>query len=78
MGIELGFIPIDPIRALYLSAIVNGVISVPIMAVMMSMAAMPVIMGTFVVRRKLQVLGWLTVVLMAVAVLSMLWTYLFT
>lgn len=73
-GIGLGYTPVNPIKALYLSAVINGVISVPIMAVMMSMAIRPAIMGKFVISRKLQVLGWLAVALMAIAVVAMFWT----
>lgn len=65
------FAPIDPIKALYWSAVVNGVISVPIMAVMMLMAARSDIMGRLVVHRRLKVLGWLSTVVMAVAVIAM-------
>jgi len=53
------------------SAIVNGVISVPIMAVMMLLAANPAVMGPFVVSRRLKALGWLAVAVMAAAVVAM-------
>ncbi|TFI24170.1 divalent metal cation transporter, partial [Herbaspirillum sp. 3C11] len=61
-------------KALYWSAVVNGVISVPIMTVMMLMASRADIMGTFVIRRKLQILGWLAALMMAIAVVAMLVT----
>lgn len=71
LGVALVFAPIDPIKALYWSAVVNGIISVPIMAVMMLMAARSDIMGRLVVHRRLKVLGWLCTIVMAVAVISM-------
>ncbi len=71
IGIGLGFTQIDPIKALYLSAVINGVISVPIMAVMMLMAMNPKIMGALVLRKKLRIIGWLSVFCMAAAVLAM-------
>ncbi|MFJ9449087.1 MULTISPECIES: NRAMP family divalent metal transporter [unclassified Herbaspirillum] len=74
VGTGLGFSAIDPIKALYWSAVINGVISVPIMTVMMLMASRTDIMGTFVIRRKLQVLGWLAALMMAIAVVAMLAT----
>jgi Mn2+/Fe2+ NRAMP family transporter len=74
VGTGLGFSAIDPIKALYWSAVVNGVISVPIMTVMMLMASRADIMGTFVIRRKLQILGWLAALMMAIAVVAMLVT----
>jgi Mn2+/Fe2+ NRAMP family transporter len=74
VGIVLGFTPIDPIQALYWSAVVNGVISVPIMAVMMVMAGRSAIMGRFVIGRRLRVLGWSATAVMALAVLAMFGT----
>jgi Mn2+/Fe2+ NRAMP family transporter len=72
IGIMLNFTAIDPIKALYWSAVINGVISVPIMIVMMLMAARPDIMGRFVIRSNLKVMGWLATLIMAVAVAAML------
>ncbi len=72
IGIGLGYTAVDPIKALYISAVINGVISVPIMAVMMLMAVNPEIMGKLVIRRRLQILGWCAVALMAIAVLAMI------
>jgi Mn2+/Fe2+ NRAMP family transporter len=53
------------------AAMVNGVISVPIMAVMMVLAANPAVMGRFVVSRRLRLLGWLATGVMAAAVVAM-------
>jgi NRAMP (natural resistance-associated macrophage protein)-like metal ion transporter len=74
MGIALGFTSIDPIKALYWSAVINGVISVPIMTVMMLMAVRKDIMGPFVISKKLTFMGWLGTLVMALAVAAMLWT----
>src|SRR5206468_11781763 len=41
LGVALGFTEIDPIKALFWSAVLNGVVAVPIMAVMMPMAVRP-------------------------------------
>ena len=78
IGIALGFTPMDPIKALYWSAVVNGVISIPIMAVMMLMGARPEIMGAFVVTTRLKVLGWLATLMMVAAVAAMFWVMLRT
>jgi NRAMP (natural resistance-associated macrophage protein)-like metal ion transporter len=74
MGVVLCFTPINPIKALYWSAVINGVISVPIMALMMLMAVRPEIMGKFVITFKLKLLGWISTGVMAFAVITMLWT----
>jgi hypothetical protein len=52
VGMIMNFTPIDPIQALYWSAVINGVVSVPVMAIMMWLAAAPKVMGEFVVA------GW--------------------
>jgi Mn2+/Fe2+ NRAMP family transporter len=75
-GVGLVFAPIDPIKALYWSAVINGVISIPIMAVMMLMAARTDVMGRLVITRRLKVLGWLCTAVMAAAVTAMFVTML--
>lgn len=72
IGIALGFTKIDPIKALYWSAVINGVISVPIMAVMMLMAVNPQIMGQYVISKRLKLMGWLATFIMLLAVVAML------
>jgi NRAMP (natural resistance-associated macrophage protein)-like metal ion transporter len=71
LGVMLNFTSIDPIKALFWSAFINGVIAVPIMAIMMAMAAKSEIMGQFVVTPRLRILGWLATGVMALAVLAM-------
>jgi len=56
-GVALDFSPIDPIRALFWSAVVNGVIAVPIMVVMMLLADDAKLMGAFTITRQLKALG---------------------
>jgi Mn2+/Fe2+ NRAMP family transporter len=75
LGVALNFTPIDPIKALFWSAVINGVVAVPIMVVMMLMAVRVDIMGPFVVTRSLTVLGWLATATMAIVVLIMLATW---
>ena len=52
IGMGLNFTPLNPIQALYWSAVINGVVAVPVMAIMMWLAATPKVMGDFVVT------GW--------------------
>jgi len=75
LGVALNFTAIDPIKALFWSAVINGVISVPIMAVMMLMAMRQDIMGAFVISRRIAVLGWLATASMAIVVVAMLVTW---
>ena len=76
VGVALCFTPINPIKALYWSAVINGVISVPIMAVMMLMAVRTEIMGVFVISSRLKILGWVCTGVMAAAVAAMFWSLL--
>ncbi len=71
VGTSLSFTPVDPMKALYWSAVINGVVSVPIMAAMMLLAASPEVMGSFPVGRKTRAFGWGAVGVMLFAVLMM-------
>jgi NRAMP (natural resistance-associated macrophage protein)-like metal ion transporter len=72
LGIGIGFSPLDPIRALFWSAVINGFVAVPVMAAMMWLAQHPDQMGRYKVSRPIQVLGWSATALMAAAAISML------
>ena len=76
VGTLLDFSPIDPMKALYWSAVINGVVAVPIMAAMMILAGKPEVMGPLTVRRKTRFLGWGAVAVMAGAVGMMGWNLL--
>ena len=71
LGVGVGFTSLDPIKALFYAAVINGVIAVPIMVVMMRIASKPEIMGKFVVTRRLRILGWGATTVMALAVAAM-------
>jgi Mn2+/Fe2+ NRAMP family transporter len=73
IGVIIGFTPIDPIKALYRSAVINGVVSVPIMGLIMFMAVNPKIMGRFVIPARLRIAGWSATAVMTVAALTMFW-----
>lgn len=71
-GVAMGFLKLDPIRALYWAAVLNGVVSAPIMALLMLMAANRNVMGSFVIGPRLKALGWIATAAMALAVACML------
>ena len=62
-------------KALFWSAVVNGVVAVPLMAVMMVMAMAPKVMGDFVLPRPLWAMGWLCTATMTAAVVIMFATW---
>ena len=75
LGVALNFTPVDPIKALFWSAVINGIISVPIMIVMMLIAVRVDIMGEFVISPRLTILGWLATLSMAIVVIAMVATW---
>lgn len=73
LGLGIGFADINPIQALYWSAVLNGLIAVPMMAALMLVASNRKKMGAFCVGPTLRWLGWLTTAVMATAALAMLY-----
>jgi NRAMP (natural resistance-associated macrophage protein)-like metal ion transporter len=71
LGVALNFSPINPIKALYWSAVINGVVAVPIMIAMMHMTGNPKIMGKFPIHDGLRLIGWIATAVMAVAAIAM-------
>jgi len=72
IGVLINFSPVSPIKALYWSAVINGVVAVPIMAMMMHMTANKRVMGKFPVSDGLRIVGWCATAVMALAVAGML------
>jgi Mn2+/Fe2+ NRAMP family transporter len=75
VGALLNVSPLDPIKALIFSAVVNGVVAVPIMVMIMLMASQRRIMGEFALRPWLKGLGWIATVVMAAAAAGMFATW---
>jgi NRAMP (natural resistance-associated macrophage protein)-like metal ion transporter len=72
IGVGLDFTPINPIKALVWSAMINGVVAVPVMVAMMLMIRNKKIMGPLVNRgRWLYVFGWMATIVMSAAVIGM-------
>jgi NRAMP (natural resistance-associated macrophage protein)-like metal ion transporter len=71
LGVGIDLYGVDSIKMLVWAALLNGVIAVPIMVVMMLLAAKPAVMGAFVIKRQLKLLGWLATAVMAAAVVAM-------
>ena len=69
-GVAITFMHFDPIRALYWSAVINGLTAVPIMVVMMLMAGSTRIMGEFAVKGMLAWGGWIATAAMAIAAMG--------
>ena len=67
IGLALNLFKLDPIKALFWSAVFNGVAAVPLLVVIMYMAGNSKIMGKFTVPLWLGVLGWTTTIVMIAA-----------
>jgi NRAMP (natural resistance-associated macrophage protein)-like metal ion transporter len=74
IGTVMGYLAVDPIKALVWSAIVNGVISVPIMAALMWIGQSKRLMGNYTITLRHRYFGWAATAVMAVAVVFMLVT----
>jgi Mn2+/Fe2+ NRAMP family transporter len=74
VGVGINFVQIDPIKALFWSAVINGVVAVPVMTMMMMLTTRRDVMGQFTLPRALRLLGWLSTAVMAAAVTTMLAT----
>jgi NRAMP (natural resistance-associated macrophage protein)-like metal ion transporter len=71
LGVAVDLSPLDPIKALFWSAVVNGIITVPILVAVMIVASRRQQMGKFVATTSQRVIGWATVAMMAVAAVAM-------
>ena len=70
-GTGIIFLPFDPIRALYWSAVINGGMVAPIIAMMMAIASSRRIMGRFTLPTSLKFVGWSSVVVMGICVVGL-------
>ena len=73
-GVGMGFTALDPIKALFWSAVINGVVAVPVMVIMMLMTANRKIMGEFTITGARHIIGWIATVVMAAAAGGMIIT----
>ncbi len=75
IGVMLNFTPLDPIKALFWSAVVNGVVAVPVMIAMMLLSNNKAAMGSFTLPPMLNLIGWLATAVMAAAAVGMFVTW---
>ncbi|HXU99965.1 MAG TPA: divalent metal cation transporter [Caulobacteraceae bacterium] len=71
IGAALNFTPIDPVKALFWSAVINGVVAVPVMVMMMHLSSRPSAMGRFTLPPVLRMFGWAATAAMAAAAIGM-------
>jgi len=75
IGGILNFVHIDPIKALFWSAVINGVVAVPLMVLIMHLASNKAAMANFTLHWPLRTVGWLATAVMAAAAVGMFLTW---
>ena len=75
VGLGMNFLHVDPIKALFWSAVINGVVAVPIMVLMMFLATNQKAMGQFTLNTRQKVLGWAATGVMLAAAIALFATW---
>jgi len=75
VGLWINFMGMDPIRALFYTAVINGIIAVPLLITVIKVANDKKILHTHTNRRLPNVLGWLTVAIMGFSIVIMIFTW---
>ena len=70
-GLAIQYSPISPIKALFWSAVINGVVAVPLMVVIILLVSRRTVMGAFTASRSLITLGWIATAVMGAAAVRM-------
>ena len=72
VGTAIAFSPLDPMKALFWSAVINGAVAGPLIVAIVVLGSLPSIMGSLTLPRWLRVLGWLSAALMIGSTIGML------
>jgi NRAMP (natural resistance-associated macrophage protein)-like metal ion transporter len=75
IGLSFNFMHIDPVKALFWAAVLNGIVAAPLMAVIMIMASSKKVMGKFVIPVYLKAMGWIATCVMLCACVGALVTW---
>jgi Mn2+/Fe2+ NRAMP family transporter len=70
-GLGIQYLPISPMKALFWSAVINGVVAVPLMVVIILLVSKKSVMGAYTASRSLIVLGWIATAVMGAAAVRM-------
>ena len=70
-GLGIQYLPITPMKALFWSAVINGVVAVPLMVVIILLVSNKSVMGAFTASRSLIILGWIATAVMGAAAMRM-------
>jgi len=70
-GLVIQYSPISPMKALFWSAVINGVVAVPLMIVIILLVSKKAVMGDYTASRPLIILGWIATAVMGLAAVRM-------
>jgi Mn2+/Fe2+ NRAMP family transporter len=70
-GLVIQYSPISPMKALFWSAVINGVVAVPLMVVIILLVSKKAVMGEFTATRPIVFLGWIATIVMGAAAVRM-------
>lgn len=70
-GLVIQYSPISPMKALFWSAVINGVVAVPLMIVILLLVSKSAVMGDYTASRPIIILGWIATVVMGLAAVCM-------
>jgi Mn2+/Fe2+ NRAMP family transporter len=70
-GLVIQYSPISPMKALFWSAVINGVVAVPLMIVIILLVSKKAVMGDYTASRSLKILGWIATTVMGLAAVRM-------
>ena len=70
-GLVIQYTPIPPMKALFWSAVINGIVAVPLMAVIVILASRKSVMGKFTAQRWVTAIGWIATAVMGAATVWM-------
>ncbi len=71
VGVGLNVVHMDPVKALFWSAVVNGVVAAPLMVIIMLLSCRKSVMGSFTLPLRLKLLGWSATAVMAAVTVAM-------
>ncbi len=71
-GLVIQYSPISPMKALFWSAVINGVVAVPLMVVIIILVSKKSVMGAYTASRTLRILGWIATAVMGAAAVRMI------
>jgi Mn2+/Fe2+ NRAMP family transporter len=71
-GLVIQYSPISPMKALFWSAVINGVVAVPLMVVIILLVSKKSVMGAYTAGRSIVILGWIGTAVMGAAAVRML------